>query len=220
MVLLSDLLVGRLIALVLQHVDADCRIVATRQQLRSALLEWSPEVLLADLDQSPEAPEWTRVDGKEAPCVGFTRKREAQVKLDAYGRGAYDVIEVPFTPDEIVVRTMATYRRAHGRVPALRARVAFGPFETDLLEQVVRLEGTALRLTPIEQTLLYVFLAHPDEVVTRGAILANIWGAASAVTSNVIDRHIRDLRVKLGEEWRSPRFIETVPSQGYRYIGK
>ena len=148
------------------------------------------------------------------------RKRDAAVKLDAFERGASDVIEVPFTPDEIVVRTMATYRRAHGRTAALRARVAFGHFEIDLLERSVRLDSTALRLTPLEQTLLYLFLAHPNEVLTRAAILANIWGTSSAVTSNVIDRHIRDLRVKLGEQWRAPRFIETVPTEGYRYIGE
>lgn len=219
-VLLSEPLVGKMIALVLQHINAECRIVPTRQELRSSVLAWDPHVVLADLDLHPAAPGWMRVDGKEPPCVGFTRKREVSVKLDAFERGAYDVIEVPFTPDEIVVRTMATFRRAHGRTPALRPRAPFGPFEMDILEQVVRLDGTALRLTPLEQTLLYLFLAHPNEVLRREAILTNIWGQSSAVTSNVIDRHIRDLRVKLGERWRAPRFIETVPTEGYRYISK
>lgn len=219
-VLLSEPLVGKMIALVLQHIDAECRIVSTRQELRSSILKWDPHVVLADLDLHPAAPEWMRIDHKEPPCVGFTRRSEAPVKLDAFERGAYDVIEVPFTPDEIVVRTMATLRRAHGRTRPVRARVQFGPFEIDILEQVVRLDGTALRLTPLEQTLLYLFLAHPNEVLRREAILTNIWGTSSAVTSNVIDRHIRDLRVKLGERWRAPRFIETVPSEGYRYIAK
>lgn len=219
-VLLSEPLVGDLVALVLQHLDAECRIVQTRQALRSSILQWDPQMVLADLDLHPAAPEWMRIDHKEPPCVGFTRRREAAVKLDAFERGAYDVIEVPFTADEVVVRTMAAFRRAHGRMPALRPRVRVGPFEIDLVEQAVRLDGTALRLTPLEQTLLYLFLAHPSEVLRREAILTNIWGASSAVTSNVIDRHIRDLRVKLGERWRAPRFIETVPTEGYRYIGK
>jgi DNA-binding response OmpR family regulator len=56
-------------------------------------------------------------------------------------------------------------------------------------------------------------------VLTRDEVLRNIWGGETAVTSNVIDRHIRDLRVKLGESWRQPSVIETVPGQGYRFIG-
>ncbi|MGH2377463.1 MAG: response regulator transcription factor [Candidatus Limnocylindria bacterium] len=217
--LLSEPLIGSLVRLVLGHIDADCRLVRAPADLRKLVREGWPEILLADLDHHERAPEWTRYDGFVIPCVGLTRRRETMFKLEAYRRGAYDVIEVPFTPDEIVVRTMAAYARAHGRTPVLRARLRVEPFEMDIAVGSVRMDSTPLRLTLLEQTLLYLFLAHPGEVLDRERILANVWGAGSAVTSNVIDRHIRDLRVKLGESWRSPRFIETIPGEGYRFVG-
>ncbi len=37
--------------------------------------------------------------------------------------------------------------------------------------------------------------------------------------SNVVERHVRNLRAKLQDDWRKPRFIETVPGRGYRFIG-
>jgi DNA-binding response OmpR family regulator len=83
----------------------------------------------------------------------------------------------------------------------------------------VRLNESLVKVTLLEQTLLYLFLAHPGQTLTREDILTNIWGSQSAVTSNVIDRHIRDLRVKLQEKWREPRFIATEAGKGYRFVG-
>lgn len=217
--LLAGPLIGNLMRLVLGHIEADCRIVSSQAELKRLIREGWPQIVLADLDEHPHAPEWCRYDGVVLPCVGLTRRRETLAKLEAYERGAYDVIEVPFTPDEIVVRTMASFARAHGHRPTLRPRLRVGVFEMDLTEETVRMDSTALRLTLLEQTLLYLFLANPSETLDRERILTNVWAVSSAVTSNVIDRHIRDLRVKLGESWRAPRLIETVPGQGYRFIG-
>jgi DNA-binding response OmpR family regulator len=54
--------------------------------------------------------------------------------------------------------------------------------------------------------------------VTRDEILDALWGVDYAAESNVIDRHIRNLRAKLQDDWRKPRFIVTVPGKGYRCI--
>jgi DNA-binding response OmpR family regulator len=44
------------------------------------------------------------------------------------------------------------------------------------------------------------------------------WGVDFAAESNVVDRHIRNLRAKLQNDWRKPRFIATVPGKGYRFL--
>lgn len=216
-------LLGELVTLVLRHADAECRTVAAQAEARAVIRDWSPELLIADLDHWERAPEWTRPDpatGKGGiPCLGLMRRRETQAKFEAFERGAADIIEVPFTPDEIVVRSIACVRRASGRDVKIVSKVRVGRFEMDLMDSGIRLGETRVKLTLLEQTLLYLFLAHPGEVLTREEILTDIWGSQSAVTSNVIDRHIRDLRVKLQEEWREPRFIETVAGKGYRFIG-
>ncbi|MDE3194311.1 MAG: response regulator transcription factor [Chloroflexota bacterium] len=217
--LLVQQLLGGLVSVVLRHVDAECRPVASQSEVRQLLSTWSPDILIADLDTFEKAPEWARTDGTSIPCLGLTRRRETMTKLQAFERGATDVIEIPFTPDEIVVRTVAALMRSTGRRVEIQSRLRIGRFEMELEEPRIRLNDGIVKLTLLEQTLLYVFLAHPGQTLTREDILTNIWGSQSAVTSNVIDRHIRDLRVKLQEKWREPRSIATDPGKGYRFVG-
>ncbi len=217
--LLVQQLLGGLVSVVLRHLDAECRPVASQAEVRHLLATWSPDILIADLDKFEKAPEWTRTDGSSIPCLGLTRRRETMAKLEAFERGATDVIEIPFTPDEIVVRTVAALMRSRGRRLKIHSRLRIGRFEMELEQPRIRLSDGVVKLTLLEQTLLYVFLAHPGQTLTREDILTNIWGSQSAVTSNVIDRHIRDLRVKLQEKWREPKFIATDPGKGYRFVG-
>jgi two-component system catabolic regulation response regulator CreB len=208
-----------LVALVLRHLDAECRPASSQADVKALSTKWSPDILVADLDRYERAPEWTHLDGKRLPCLGLTRKRETLAKLEAFERGADDLIEIPFTPDEIVVRTVAVLMRVSGHKVAIETRLRVGRFEMELQEPGVRLNETVVKLSLLEQTLLYLFLAHPGQTLSREDILTNIWGSQSAVTSNVIDRHIRDLRVKLQEKWQEPKFIATDPGKGYRFVG-
>ena len=54
--------------------------------------------------------------------------------------------------------------------------------------------------------------------MTREEILDAIWGTDFVAESNIVDRHVRSLRIKLQNDYRHPRFIATVPGQGYRFI--
>ena len=45
-----------------------------------------------------------------------------------------------------------------------------------------------------------------------------MWGTDFVAESNIVDRHIRSLRIKLQNDYRHPRFIETVPGKGYRFV--
>ena len=54
--------------------------------------------------------------------------------------------------------------------------------------------------------------------MTRDEILDHLWGADHAAGSNVVDRHVRNLRAKLADDWQRPRYIATVPGRGYRFL--
>ena len=60
--------------------------------------------------------------------------------------------------------------------------------------------------------------ANAGRVVTREEILDVVWGTDFIASSNLVDQHIRALRVKLQNDWRRPRFIATVPGKGYRFL--
>ena len=55
-------------------------------------------------------------------------------------------------------------------------------------------------------------------MVTRDEILDALWGVDYVAESNVVDQHVRNLRAKLQNDWRKPRFIATVPGKGYRFM--
>ncbi|HEU0167298.1 MAG TPA: winged helix-turn-helix domain-containing protein, partial [Chloroflexota bacterium] len=93
-----------------------------------------------------------------------------------------------------------------------------GELEIDILNREVRAGSSRLHLTSVEQSLLYLLAANPGALLSRDQIMDAIWGADYVAESNVVDRHIRNLRAKLHDDWHKPRFIDTVPGLGYRFI--
>ena len=69
-----------------------------------------------------------------------------------------------------------------------------------------------------QQSLLYLLASRSGRVVSRDQILDAIWGTDFVAESNIVDRHIRSLRIKLQNDYRRPRCIATVPGLGYRFI--
>jgi DNA-binding response OmpR family regulator len=70
----------------------------------------------------------------------------------------------------------------------------------------------------LEQSLLYLLAANAGRVITREEILDTLWGVGYMAESNVVDRQIRNLRARLQNDWRRPRYIATVPGRGYRFL--
>jgi DNA-binding response OmpR family regulator len=93
-----------------------------------------------------------------------------------------------------------------------------GDLQIDLLNRRVQAGDTALHLTPLEQSLLYLLAANAGRLLTRDEILDHLWGADYVAESNIVDRHIRNLRLKLQNHSRRRRYIETVSGRGYRFL--
>ena len=60
--------------------------------------------------------------------------------------------------------------------------------------------------------------ATGNTVLTREEILDALWGVDYVAESNVVDRQIRNLRARLQNDWKRPRFIATIPGRGYRFV--
>jgi two-component system response regulator RegX3 len=212
---------ANLVAVTLRHNRYETREATTAEDCQRLIGEWRPDMALIDIDHYPGFIETLGggMSKGHLPLIALTRRRDTAVKLSAVERGADDILEVPFTLDEIVARPYALMRRLRGNANGLVAKITLGgQIEVDLLAQTVKLNGgRALELTLIQQTLLYVLAANAGEVLTRETLLATIWGSDLQIESNVVDRHIRELRVKLGDDWRTPRYIETVAGKGYRF---
>src|ERR1700693_662892 len=90
--------------------------------------------------------------------------------------------------------------------------------QTDIVKREVRAGDSVIHLSGIEQSLLYLLASRGGRVVTKEEILDAVWGTDFVAESNIVDRHIRSLRIKLQNDYRHPRFIATIPRTGYRFI--
>jgi two-component system KDP operon response regulator KdpE len=109
-------------------------------------------------------------------------------------------------------------RRSYSGAVEFTPVLRLGDLEIDILNRHVRAGGRELHTTPLEQSLLYLLAANAGRLLTRDEILDYLWGADYVAESNVVDRHIRNLRGKLHDDSRRPRYIATVPGRGYRFV--
>ena len=206
----------------LNHAHYGAQVVRTLEEAITALTEWKPHLVILDMDIAGSAIldhlRATTQPTSHLPVIALTRRGDLKTKLAAFERGVDDILTVPFSPEEFVARILAvmrrTYRGAVEFTPALR----LGDLEIDILNRHVRAGGTELHLTSLEQSLLYLLAANAGRLLTRDEILDYVWGTDYVAKSNVVDRHIRNLRVKLQNHFRRPRYIATVPGRGYRFV--
>jgi len=206
---------ANLVTLTLRHGRFETRTSTDTADCQRLVADWKPHLAMIDLDRYERF--LAMLANGPTPILVFTRKREASVKLSAFEMGADDIVEVPFTLDEIVARPFALMRRSHGVTVPLVPKIRLDGLEVDVITQKVRVNGDELSLSPIQQALLYLLAANAGRVLSREEMLTTIWGADFETESNVVDRHIRELRVKLKDDWRTPRYIETVAGAGYRF---
>jgi DNA-binding response OmpR family regulator len=153
------------------------------------------------------------------PVILLTQVGEAFERAMALEEGADDYINKPFEPHELVARVRAVLRRARPGVPPLSVawQLACGELRFDRRARRVFLGGDELNLTPKAVNLLEYLMTHPDELVTRERLLDVVWGWDYPVGSRAVDTRIAELRRVLDEDAANPRYIETVPGQGYRF---
>lgn len=99
-------------------------------------------------------------------------------------------------------------------------RLAFGPFEVNASADELLKSGTRIRLPGQPFQILLILLAHPGEVVTREQLREQIWSEGTFVDfEHGLNAAMNKLRRTLGDSAENPRYIETLPGRGYRFIG-
>ena len=149
------------------------------------------------------------------PVLVLVRNHGMQGALNAIGLGATEILRVPFDPAELVIRASQAIHRTTGHLPELESNVKIGKLHVDVTNGHIAMDGSAPHLTPLERGLLYVLIANAGRVVSREDIIDVVWGTDAEPNSNLVDRHIRDLRRKLQDDWRRPNVLATMRGQGY-----
>ena len=179
------------------------------------------DVLMPRLD-GREALRRLRRAGNWLPVILLTQVGESIERAMALEEGADDYLNKPFDPYELTARIRAVLRRARpGRPPlATAARVTCGELSFDRRAHRVFAGAGEVTLTPKAVALLEYLLMHPDELLTRERLLDAVWGWDYPAGTRTVDTRIAELRRALNDDVNDPRYIETVPGEGYRFVGK
>jgi len=132
---------------------------------------------------------------------------DVTTKVACLGSGAKDYLTKPFSLDELLARVRVQLRDEHPASDVIRS----GHLVLDLGRMQADAGVGPVSLTRLEIMLLRELIEHAGESVTKGTLLASVWGIDFDPGSNVVDVCIRRLRSKLGFE-----LIETVRGAGYR----
>jgi DNA-binding response OmpR family regulator len=217
-------LVVDLIELTLNHGLFVVQAARGLAEAEAILVNWHPHIGVFDMDHDDSSRLLQRLAvandlaGTVTPVLGLTRRGDLRTKLKAFDLGVDDILTVPFSPEELLARCIVIARRALGTDRPIVPKITIGEIEIDIVNRQVRTGNSVIHLSGIEQSLLYLLASRGGRVLTRDEILDAIWGTDFVAESNIVDRHIRSLRIKLQNDYRHPRFIATVPGRGYRFI--
>lgn len=172
-----------------------------------------------------------RMDGREVlrrmrrenlwiPTILLTQVGESSERALALEEGADDYLNKPFDPHELLARARAVLRRARPGERSLSTSWMVSAFDLSLDRRARRasLKGETLELTPKAFAVLEYLMTHPDECVSRERLLEAVWGWEYPAGARTVDTRMAELRRALNDNPEEPRFIETVPAEGYRFI--
>ena len=150
----------------------------------------------------------------DAYIVMLTARVEEIDRIVGLSTGADDYVTKPFSPGELMARVRAMLRRPRAsRAGGVRR---FGDLEIDSAAREVRRRGELVELTKLEFDLLDVLSGEPRVAFSRERLLERVWGREWFGDDHVIDVHIGNLRGKLGDDPRAPRYVRTIRGVGYR----
>ncbi|MEN1989455.1 MULTISPECIES: response regulator transcription factor [Paenibacillus] len=167
---------------------------------------------MSGMDVLKRIREWSQV-----PIIVLTAKDREEDKIAALDGGADDYVTKPFGMGELVARIRVALRHAAKSAdePVLRC----GALTIDLAQRQVELEGMPIKLTPTEYDMLKVLASNAGKIVTQRQLLQQVWGSHhNESDSHYLRVYIGHLRKKLNEDPAQPRFIQTEPGIGYRFL--
>jgi len=179
-----------------------------------------PDLIILDL-MLPHVDGWEICRqlrlSSDIPIIMLTAQGEETDRILGLELGADDYITKPFSPREVVARVRALFRRSHGQLVS-SSTLSLQDVTIQLDRHVVSVAGQPVDLTPIEFELFITLVRHPGQVYTRLQLLEAAQGTAYEGYERAIDQHIKNLRAKLGDDARHPRYIQTIFGVGYKCL--
>jgi DNA-binding response OmpR family regulator len=153
----------------------------------------------------------------DIPIIMLTSKGEIEDRIAGLELGADDYLVKPFSPRELVARVRALLRRSQATAEPRNETLVFGELVIEVPARHVAVAGRVLDLTASEFKLLVTLARHPGLVFSRSELVEKVLGYDFEGYERAIDSHVKNLRSKLGDDPRDPRWLFTVHGVGYRF---
>ena len=185
-----------------------------------ALERANPDLVVLDLmlpDVSGEEVARSVRSHSDLPIIMLTAKAGEDDRVAGLHLGADDYLVKPFSPRELVARVEAVLRRASGGAANGAMSLDEGRLVIDRESREVAVDGAAVELTRSEFDLLHALASRPGRVYSRYELIAKVQGYDYEGYERTIDAHVKNLRRKLGDDPRHPRYVLTVMGVGYKF---
>ena len=147
------------------------------------------------------------------PIIISSARGDIGNKIHGYELGVDDYLAKPYEPRELVLRIEAVLRRS-----ASGAAETIGDFTLDGEHRTVMQEGYPVEFTPVEFEIFRFLLKQHGANVSREQIV-HATSLEPDTKGRTVDMHISNIRLKIGDDAREPRYIKSVWGIGYRFIG-
>ena len=175
------------------------------------------DLMLPDIDGEEVCRTLRRIS--EVHIFMLTAKVALTDKIEGLNSGADEYLTKPCSPRELTARVKALFRRL-GSTKSTEIISKDGLLVIDHEKRLVKLKGEELSLTPNEFNILYTIAKHKGNVLNREQLIEQVFGISFEGSDRTIDVHIKNIRKKIEEDTREPKYIITVTKLGYKFGGE
>jgi DNA-binding response OmpR family regulator len=155
------------------------------------------------------------------PVIMLTQIDATGEKISSLEEGADDYLNKPFDSYELIARIRALLRRQTiaGRSVEMAPSLRSGLLRIERQSQRAWMDDEEVVLSNKAFGVLAYLMTRPRMVISREQLLDQVWGWDDPIGIRTVDVRIAEIRRKLGDSVNQPEFIETVPGEGYRFLG-
>ncbi|GAA0109494.1 response regulator transcription factor [Clostridium tertium] len=148
----------------------------------------------------------------------LTSKASLNDRIVGLDIGADEYLIKPFSPRELTARVNALFRRINTS-EKISDIFNDGILKIDYEKRIVELRGEEISFTPSEFDILYTLLINKGKVLSREQLIEIVFGIDFDGYDRTIDVHIKNIRKKIEEDTKNPKYIITVTKVGYKFGG-
>lgn len=173
------------------------------------------DLMLPDIDGEEVCKTLRRIS--DVYIFMLTAKAALSDKIEGLNIGADEYLPKPFSPRELTARVNALFRRISSSSSILTFNG--GNLQVDKDKRIVKVKGGEITLTPNEFDILYVLISNKGNVLSREQIIDKVFGIDFNGSDRTVDVHIKNIRKKIEDNPKAPKYIITATKVGYKFGG-